>query len=472
MSTWTAPSHCDPAAPASGQLRAPPYPGFGNWIDPGFPRHGAIIWLNGLQGTPFSRLKPADQNLTLPATAPMFGGDVVTGFLPGYGASFNANVANDQWALFNVSLPEFNSNVGFPPNIPSTGLQNDFATDPAFGARYNNTMANETVRHAITGAQQKFGSSVPIIIAGGSHGGSSALLAISNFQSEIIAGAVFFPLTLWCTLDSQFNGPGPSFAATNTSGADIGPNQLTSIPSTLPVFYQYGTVDQAVGWSQTTVAAGSIGANSASLTSFTVVDGTQLVQAQGLVRVPTNSALGYAVLSFTTITGNVVSGCVNVFGSGLLIAGAVVQSESTQIVSNALAASPARNVTDAHVVNANHGMPAITAGLYFGLAGPTALSSLGTLTLNSQIFQGQTFITNQTQIRDTVGNWHTIAFTGIGTTTVGSLTVTTLIGCTYSGNTSATVSLGSPVVSSGGASPMSFLYWLKTFIDPNYLAVF
>jgi hypothetical protein len=116
-------------------------------------------------------------------------------------------------------------------------------------------------------------------------------------------------------------------------------------------------------------------------------------------------------------------------------------------------------------------MPAMTAGLYFGLNGPTALSSLGTLTLNSQIV-GQGFTTGQTKIKDTLGVWHIVNFTGTGTTTISGTTVTTLTGCTYSGSGSATVALGSPVVSVGGTSPLSFLWWLQQNIDPSCPAIF
>jgi hypothetical protein len=101
------------------------------------------------------------------------------------------------------------------------------------------------------------------------------------------------------------------------------------------------------------------------------------------------------------------------------------------------------------------------SGTWFTPTGPTALSSLGTLTVNANY----DFVSGQCAIYASDGQWHTITFTGTSGTTQ-------FTGCTYSGTTSATVSAGAPVCMTGtgavGNHQMSLPYWFATTLDPLY----
>lgn len=480
--TWV-PTHCDPTQPVVSQLRVPAVPGFGHYADPGSPRRGVIIFFPGLNTLSFDRVAPPNVTYTRPVTTAQTGADDIVGtYVPSYGGSLSANLANDGWVLFTAAHPEVGyTSLGPPPNSPGLGLINDVANDSAFGARYLATF-KRWIDHVIEWVGAAFGSGIPILALGGSHGGWSALQFIAYAGERLAGGIAFIPATIWMNASQVWTTP-CNFNDINTTGMDIPVTLLNSIPSTLPVLIGYGTSDSALGWSQSSVAAGSNNANVALWTSangtLNVVDATHFTKGSATqwgtnttvygpcVMVTTST--GFAIVMYSdidTIT-NQLTGCTTVQGSGTLATGnAVVQNLVTGLITTAQGAG--RDVT-ANATTDNHTLGMLSAGQYFPLAGPTALSSLGTLTLNDNVV-GALFSSGQMAVYASDHKWHTVSFTGNSTTTVDGVTVTTLTGCTYSGDNTATLSLGAPICATG--NPQSFLYFISQNIDPNCPAIY
>lgn len=472
--TWT-PSHCDPTQPSYiGQLRPAPYPGYGGWYDPGSPRRGGIIYFPGLATGSWNRKKIADASGT-PAVRTTLQGDLDTGFFPDYTGSLLANLINDGWEVFRAPYPEVGTNVltsAGVPSIPAMGLQLDLTNDPNHGANYTAAF-QRSLDHIVEGIRYERGASFPLVIFGASHGGWAALQAAAYLGGRLAGVIACIPATRWGVANRVFSAPA-NFNNIDVSGLNLDATALNGIPASLPVLISYGTTDNVVGWSQTTVAGASIGVDVSTFAgsgTLTVTDASKLSQAAGNgapigsgVIVPTSN--GFATITYQSVSGNVLIGCDTTLGSGTIVSGAVIQSTADAMITAAQAAgkSVTRNAT-----TSGHAISYLAAGSYFPLTGPTALSSLGTLTCASNL-EGDNFVSGSTKIRDTGGVWHTVNFTGTSTTTVNGATVLTLTGCTYSGSTSATVALGSPIVASG--TTQSVLWWLTQNIDTNCPAVF
>jgi hypothetical protein len=183
--------------------------------------------------------------------------------------------------------------------------------------------------------------------------------------------------------------------------------------------------------------------------------------------VQTNSELGWAVVTTTGLSDGSLSGCVTVFGSGEVISGATVIQNTIK----ALIAANVRSSVTPDVSANEHGVSAAQAGSYYPLDGPTELDSLSSLTLASFI-AGVGFTSGQTKIKDTNGNWHTVGFTGTTTTPVLGDDVTVLTSCTYGGDTTQSIELGSPIVAATSGGPQSILWWLNLVVDPDCPAKF
>jgi hypothetical protein len=476
--TWI-PTHCDPVQPVANQLRVPAVPGFGSYSDPGSPRRGVIVGFGGLSTHSFDRLTSPNVTLTRPVTTAQTGADLDYGYLPGYGGSLAANLANDGWISVNAAYPELGFNSpGSPPNVPGLGLVADVASDPAFGARYLGTF-QRWCDHLIEWIEAVWGPSVPIVSYGGSHGGWASLQFIAYAASRLAGGVAFIPATVWMNASQVWTTP-CNFNPIDTSGMDIAATLLNNIPTSLPVLIGFGTQDTALGFSGSTVAAGSnnINVNTftgsgvldvADSTRFTVGGGTQWGTGASIYGpcVKVTASSGYAVIMFTAASGNQLAGCTTVQGSGTLTTGnAVLQNNVSNLISTALGAG--RNITGNATAD-EHTVGMLSAGQYFPLAGPTSLSALSTLTLNDTV-DGPNFTSGQTAVYASDDDWHTVSFTGTGTTTVGGVTAGTLTGCTYSGNTSATLSLGASICATG--NPQSHLYFFSQNIDPNCPADF
>ncbi len=134
--------------------------------------------------------------------------------------------------------------------------------------------------------------------------------------------------------------------------------------------------------------------------------------------------------------------------------GSLPTSNTNSIIINAQAAG--RPITR-NQTNDNHELLLADSGAYYD-GSTSSLSSLSTLTLNSLAPGG--FISGECSILASDGQWHVITFSGSSGNT--------LTGCSYSGDTSATVSQGSLICTTGSATdhPMSFMYYIKTVIDP------
>lgn len=281
----------------------------------------------------------------------------VTGLPTGSGTSVvmnaNANTAlgrggfyafvqmlnNAGWIVASVLYPE-----QYALTTGAFGQWNDMLNDAGFGSRYKMTLLR-WYPHIEDYFHRKFGWTIPLVPFGASSGGFHALLWAINRQAQLLGYMSAFPATLWSNPSTAFTTPinfGPAVVSglaalpNGTSGLDLGPTDLNAV--TIPGMVGWGTSDTAVGFSQTTVAAGSAGANVAALPSgnLFVADETK-VNAGPLIQVATSA--GTAWLSFASKTAGELSGCTLLAGSGTVsTGGAVVQSLTDAVTAAAITA--------------------------------------------------------------------------------------------------------------------------------------
>ena len=412
-------------------------------------RRGIVVMLHGLQSGPQSVFPP--QLI-----------DGVSGALPALNSYFGtvANIlAADGWQ---VIMPLQNQEIGYNPSLT---IFNDFSNDVGLGARFVLGMQHWW-QHVLQYIHDTytFGASWPVCLFGFSGGAWLTLQLASTQTSTITAFACANPLSIWQTLNPSFD-PGSSYASVQTLGMDISPTQLNAV--TIPGIVGYGTVDVAVGYGGvTSVASGSNGVAASSVTTLNVISTTDFITNGPAIKVTgLTGGVGWATYSFTGVGGGTLTGCSLLGGSGTLQTGnTVIQATTKLAIANQQAAQPTHPVI-ANVTGNNHGLYPSDAGQQlYSTPSPTALSSMGTLTVVST--QGMTGSSGLMSIYASDNLWHVVTFSGSSPTT--------FTGCTYSGNTSATVQNGAPICLSGNGptNSMSYPYWFSTVVDPFCPKVF
>jgi hypothetical protein len=273
-------------------------------------------------------------------------------FGEGGGYAFAQMLNNDGWIVVSDLYPEqYYSTSG------SLGVYNDILNDSTFGARYKSTTLL-WFDHLAEYCALKFGPTMPLVAYGGSWGGYHTLLwAANQAPSRKLIGYIgIVPATLISNASTGWIGPANYGPATingypglpnGTSGADLGPNDLVNI--TIPGFIQTNTNDQALGYSQTTVASGSNNANVTGITTLYVADNTQITIGP-LIRV--NTSNGYAWFNVTSSSTSGQLSVTYMSGTGTVITGnAVVQNLIAQMLINA---SSNTNITSVKNVGENH----------------------------------------------------------------------------------------------------------------------
>ncbi len=387
---------------------------------------------------------------------------IVDGGTPGFQSyllSLATNLATDGWQVIVPAYQEDN----YVTN-PSAGIYNDFNNDTTFGGRY----VLSTLHwwdHVVDFVQSTYGN-WPIIVVGYSEGAYRAMQIAVNKQSTIKGFVAHEPLTVWSNILPALTTP-TNFGVINTSGADISATYLNSV--TVPGVVGYGTSDEVVAYSGfTTIGSGSgstvvNGTNFSGSQSLTLTLGTSFVSGlQGVVTLTSlTGGTGRAVLLFSGVSGNTLTNCTYVGGSGTLNPGVTVVTQSTTA---ALIAAAGTTYVTPNITSETHELTPADSGTYVtSTASPVALSAATTLTVATT--SGLTGSTGLAAVYASDNLWHTLSFTGS--------TGTTFTTCTYSGTQSATIVNGSPVCLVGTGSPpvgsthpLSYPYWVSQVIDP------
>ena len=361
-------------------------------------------------------------------------------------------LAADGWEVFQ---PTQNQDYSFNPSQAEFA---DFSNDPGLGSRLRIANTQHWWDHVLTFIAKQYGPNWPVLPVGFSGGGWLTLLLAGYRQSSIVGFVAGHPASIYSNIAPGFAA---NYGSVQTNGMDITPTLLNNV--TVPGFVSYGTADVAVGYGGvTSVASASNGVVASSVTTLNVISTTDFIQNSALVKVTgLTGGVGWATFTFTGTGAGTLTGCALVGGSGTLQTGnPVIQSTTKLAIANQQAAQPSTPII-ANITTNNHGLlPSDSGQQLTSTPSPTALSSMGTLTVQST--QGMTGSSGQMSIFASDNLWHVVTFSGS--------TSSTFTGCTYSGSTSATVVNGSPICLSGNGTthPMSYPYFVSTVIDPLY----
>lgn len=374
---------------------------------------------------------------------PILFGDSGTAAFFSYLSSWKNLMVNDGWLVLMVPSNEWSAN-----GYGSTAVYNAANADAGHGSNYLAGLAH-LWDHIVNYCNRKY-PGMPLVPFGFSWGGYEAIQIASTRSSTLLAAAAHCPATWLRNANAAFTGPS-NFGQINTSGLDVQSNALASV--TIPMAVGYGTSDEAIGHGGTSTIGTFSTTAAASVTTLPLVSAAEY-NSSVAITVPTTGGLGYATYTIGSISSNNLNGLTLVSGSGNVVSGSTV-TQSTTVAT--LAAAPANvigNVTsDYHEFSPADAGQALTS-----TSSPTALSSMGTLTVaNTGYMTGSSGLMS---IYASDNLWHTVTFSGS--------TGTTFTGCTYSGTQSATVVNGSPICLSGDGvtNPFSYPYWFSTVVDP------
>jgi hypothetical protein len=189
-------------------------------------------------------------------------------------------------------------------------------------------------------------------------------------------------------------------------------------------------------------------------TTLTLNSVSGLYLTSGSVTINTSGTA--LVASYTGISGSTITGVSYVSGSGNIIGGAIslvrLNVYVTTTVSSVTSVPSTLTLNTTHGLNTSGGQLYIpTSSLYY----PLFISYTG---VSGSTITGVTYISGQGSLGGTVAN--------------NVVPQTSLIGCSYSGNTSATVSANAPIcitgmtVGTNSFYKMSMSWWFYTYIDP------
>lgn len=336
------PSHCIPGnggVLGTGQI---PVPRVNrrvmNIVEPTGGKRGVIVALHGF---------PAGIEPVAPVPYPA---DV--GILGNSDGTIAARFVSEGWVVMAAPYPEdFNYKVG-----PPQAIVDEIAGDPGVkGSRYFQTIGLWW-DHVVAFANRTY-PGCPVVLWGGSWGG---------FHTASIAGLRPLSLSAFiCGVPAcifQNASPGiidPRFSTILSPGMELSPTWLNGYNGG-PGLIDYHTADHALGYSATTLAAGSAGIAVSTLVgsqSLTVADGTKLVNqghpgsyngTASLRLSGLSGGTGIATIEFLSLTGNVLSGCNLLTGSGTTVSGQpVIQNNAATIAANAIASgSPITTMVD------------------------------------------------------------------------------------------------------------------------------
>ena len=328
--------HC-PVVLSSGELAVPSVPGLGTVLTPtGTPR-GVAMLLHGLNGAAPS----------FPETPQDMG---TGGILPLYYGTWASDLVSDGWVVLYPTYPEdaYPTQLGGPPH----GIWTDITTDPEYGARYYRNLIR-LAQHWVGWANMEYPGKA-LTVMGMSEGGYHTLAILSALGQFFVGGIAHCPATIWSNVSSLFTTSTDDFGPYLTTGLDLSPTCLNAVKG--PTLVSFGTNDAAVGWTQTAVAAASNGVDVTTFTgagSLAVATPADMIPGVSVqVTTVTNGVPGTATIRFTGTSSTDLTGCTLLRGTGTLATGgAVIQSLTTEIISNAQAAGApvtSNQTTDNH----------------------------------------------------------------------------------------------------------------------------
>ena len=316
---------------------------------------GIVVWLHGLGspvgGTYANGVYPDNSN------------PVTLGCL-----ALCNNLVADGWIVF---APVFGED-GAADGNPSGWLYRDVNSDPGGGSRYLAQMLHWW-DHVVLYLNATYGT-MPIVPFGFSWGGWHAVALAANKQSTLTAFGCHCPANIPDIVWNFYTNPLDfSQVAYTWQGLDQLPTALNSV--TVPGMIGYGTIDNAVGFSGSTVRATSNGGVIANIASWSspnagvlrVTDNTQFNVGPGAYVY--NNSGAWAFIKFTGTTGGGgggLLGCTYVTGSaGYAVAtgDSVIQSGAVQMIAAQRAAQPSHQVSS-NAVAENHAFSTTDATTY------------------------------------------------------------------------------------------------------------
>ena len=436
-------------------------------------RRGVVVFFHGLITGPFQN--PVPPLGSAAGGAAFLLGDGYTAFGSVMADTLCRNLAYDGWVVLAVPAPEDNF-----VSIPASGVYNDINNDTGHGSRYLACVLH-TWDHIYQYIQQTYGN-WPVIVAGSSMGGWTALQVAINRTSQIVGYMANDVVTMFENVNPAYV-PSVAFYNTNCSGLDLGDTALNAV--TIPGIVGYGTVDSAAPYGGDSVAAtmngGTTGIAAASLTGMTVSGGSlNFLSSLGYVTLTGltgGTSQGRATYSYASFSGSTFTTLALLAGSGTVGVGAAVYGGTIDtMLTNALGASqPITRMSTGQF----HSLAVTDSGAYYAGTATTitALNALTTLQITPvqasvSASASQYLISTKCAIQGASGKWYVVTFAGIASPNLTTASIaTTAIGGGGSG--AEVINAGAPICNigtaiTGGYSNMSYPYWVSTTLDGTY----